>query len=60
LWLFGLGGLFIAVVLAFPNGLAGIWQDHVQARIDRLFTSRELKTGAGWIDKSIADGAPAE
>jgi len=24
LWLFGLGGLFIAVVLAFPNGLAGI------------------------------------
>src|SRR3982075_2785386 len=29
LWLFGLGGLFIAVVLAFPNGLAGIWQDHV-------------------------------
>src|SRR6266404_2683123 len=28
LWLFGLGGLFIAVVLAFPNGLAGIWSDH--------------------------------
>jgi len=27
LWLFGLGGLFIAVVLAFPNGLAGIWGD---------------------------------
>jgi urea transport system permease protein len=25
LWLFGLGALFIAVVLAFPNGLAGIW-----------------------------------
>ena len=36
LWLFGLGGLFIAVVLAFPNGLAGIWQDYVQPRIDRL------------------------
>ena len=36
LWLFGLGGLFIAVVLAFPNGLAGIWRDYVQPRIDRL------------------------
>ena len=30
LWLFGLGGLFIAVVLAFPNGLAGIWGDYVR------------------------------
>src|SRR5580698_7696417 len=59
LWLFGLGGLFIAVVLAFPNGLAGIWQDHVQPRIDRLFASRNAKSG-GWTDSSVADGAPAE
>src|SRR6202011_3485913 len=29
LWLFGLGALFIAVVLAFPNGLSGIWLDYV-------------------------------
>ena len=29
LWLFGLGALFIAVVLAFPNGLAGLWRDYV-------------------------------
>ena len=37
LWLFGMGGLFIAVVLAFPRGLAGLWQtDYVQPRIDRL------------------------
>ena len=26
LWLLAMGGLFIAVVLFFPNGLAGIWQ----------------------------------
>ncbi|OYW33898.1 MAG: urea ABC transporter permease subunit UrtC, partial [Azorhizobium sp. 12-66-6] len=26
LWLFGLGGLFIAVVLLFPNGLAGLYR----------------------------------
>ena len=45
LWLFGLGGLFIAVVLAFPNGLAGIWGDYVQPRIDRLIASRKPKSG---------------
>src|SRR5216683_95111 len=60
LWLFGLGALFIAVVLAFPNGLSGIWQDYVQPRIDRLFTSRKPKSGNGWTDSSVADGAPAE
>ena len=60
LWLFGLGGLFIAVVLAFPDGLAGIWRDYVQPRIDRLMASRKPKTGNGWTDGSVADGAPAE
>src|SRR6201747_2644115 len=60
LWLFGLGGLFIAVVLAFPNGLSGIWQDHVQPRIDRVIASRKPKSGNGWTDGSVADGAPAE
>ena len=56
LWLFGLGALFIAVVLAFPSGLAGIWADNIQPRIDRLFASRGEKSGNGLI----ADGAPAE
>src|SRR5580693_1119297 len=61
LWLFGLGGLFIAVVLAFPNGLAGIWGDYVQPRIDRLISSRKAKPGKAWTtDSSVADGAPAE
>src|SRR6202161_3850195 len=59
LWLFGLGALFIAVVLAFPNGLAGVWQDYVPPRIDRLIAARARKSG-GWTDGSIADGAPAE
>jgi len=59
LWLFGLGGLFIAVVLAFPNGLAGVWGDYVQPRIDRLISSRKPKP-EGWTDCSVADGAPAE
>ena len=43
LWLFGLGGLFIAVVLIFPNGIAGIWKDHVQGRIDRLIRKRKAQ-----------------
>jgi urea transport system permease protein len=62
LWLFGLGGLFIAVVLAFPNGLAGIWSDYVQPRIDRLIASRKPKAGGknGWTGGKVADGAPAE
>ena len=60
LWLFGLGGLFIAVVLAFPNGLSGIWADHVQPRIDRLLAWRKPKSAPGWTDSSVADGAPAE
>jgi urea transport system permease protein len=60
LWLFGLGALFIAVVLAFPNGLSGIWADYVQPRIDRLLASRKSKPKNGWSDDSVADGAPAE
>jgi urea transport system permease protein len=38
LWLFGLGGLFIAVVLAFPNGIAGLWQSYVAPRLGPLFS----------------------
>ncbi|WP_420566756.1 urea ABC transporter permease subunit UrtC [Thalassovita sp.] len=37
LWLLGLGGLFIAVVMFFPNGLAGIYADHIAPRIAKLF-----------------------
>jgi len=59
LWLFGLGGLFIAVVLIFPNGIAGIWRDHVQGRIDRLIRSRQAPK-ASWPGSSVVDGAPAE
>ena len=33
LWLFLMAGLFIAVVLAFPDGLAGVWQRHVAPRL---------------------------
>jgi urea transport system permease protein len=35
LWLFGLGALFIGVVLAFPNGLAGLWRERIEPRLTR-------------------------
>jgi urea transport system permease protein len=34
LWLFLMGGLFIAVVMLFPNGLAGIW-DFIRSRFKK-------------------------
>ncbi|MEH6516114.1 MAG: urea ABC transporter permease subunit UrtC [Halioglobus sp.] len=36
LWLFLMGGLFIAVVMFFPNGLAGLWQDYGHHLSNRL------------------------
>lgn len=33
LWLFAMGALFIAVVLAFPRGLAGLFTDYVVPRV---------------------------
>lgn len=41
LWLLGLGGLFIAVVMFFPNGLAGVWSEHVEPRLAKLFKRPE-------------------
>ncbi|WP_295519416.1 urea ABC transporter permease subunit UrtC [uncultured Pseudomonas sp.] len=36
LWLYLMGGLFIAVVLYFPNGLAGLWKSHGLPLLARL------------------------
>src|ERR1700721_297803 len=59
LWLFGLGALFIAVVLAFPDGLSGIWRDHFRPPTTGFF-SHKAQSGKDWTDDSVADGAPAE
>lgn len=40
LWLFAMGGLFIAVVLAFPRGLAGLVTDQLVPLITRLGGAR--------------------
>lgn len=40
LWLFAMGGLFIAVVMAFPNGLAGLVKTYIDPHLDRLLNRR--------------------
>jgi len=53
LWLFAMGALFIGVVMAFPNGLAGIYQTHVQPWLKKqlqhlpasLFTRKPVQPG---------------
>ena len=45
LWLFAMGGLFIAVVLFFPRGLAGVIADRVDPLLVRLRAYRRRRTG---------------
>ena len=54
LWLLAMGGLFIAVVLAFPNGLAGIFR----LAIDRLSIGRGGRRQPG-ITPVVAEQAGA-
>jgi urea transport system permease protein len=36
LWLFAMGAMFIAVVVLFPNGLAGVYRRYVDPTVDRI------------------------
>jgi urea transport system permease protein len=57
LWLFCMAGLFIGVVMAFPDGLAGVWNKHVQPRIDRrLAARRPAAVAAPSADPAVAPG----
>jgi urea transport system permease protein len=40
LWLFAMGALFIGVVLAFPNGLAGLYDTYIEPRLGRWLARR--------------------
>lgn len=40
LWLFAMGSMFIIVVVAFPNGIAGIYRQRIDPLFDRLFPAR--------------------
>ncbi|MGX1308212.1 urea transport system permease protein [Amorphus suaedae] len=57
LWLFAMGALFIGVVLAFPQGLAGLYADHVEPHVMRLLRRpRGTPVGA----PAAASETPAE
>ena len=57
LWLFGLGGLFIAVVMFFPNGLAGVWSE----KLEPWLTKQMRKTQGSVPESTTApDRAPAK
>lgn len=38
LWLFAMGALFIGVVMAFPSGLAGLYQTHAKPWVDKALS----------------------
>lgn len=40
MWLFLMGGLFIAVVMYFPNGVAGLWESHGRKWLAKLLPRR--------------------
>jgi urea transport system permease protein len=42
LWLFLMGGLFISVVMFFPNGLAGLWKDYGHHITDKFTLITDL------------------
>ena len=51
LWIVFMGALFIGVVLLFPQGLAGIYEDYVRPQVAKLFsrTNQELATWMGFF-----------
>ncbi|WP_449285796.1 urea ABC transporter permease subunit UrtC [Marinobacter sp. PE14] len=46
LWPFAMGALFIGVVLAFPNGMAGLYQTYVMPLEDKIFKRNKAKDTA--------------
>ena len=54
LWIVFMGALFIGVVLLFPQGLAGIYEDYVRPQVAKLFSRKQA---AADQDKSVAQEA---
>jgi urea transport system permease protein len=52
LWLFAMGGLYIAVVMAFPLGLAGLYDEHVKPRLAATLAFMRESRGLPPADKT--------
>jgi urea transport system permease protein len=63
LWLYFMGGLFILVVMLFPNGIAGLMDSHVRPWLARRRASREQDTekvaAAPPVDSPVPNPASA-
>ncbi|MFC4274818.1 urea ABC transporter permease subunit UrtC [Achromobacter aloeverae] len=60
LWLFLMGGLFIAVVMAFPNGLAGLYAQYVKPRLARRGSAVAARAGSPAAADPASPAAPAQ
>lgn len=43
LWLFAMGAMFIGVVLAFPEGLAGLYKTYIEPHILKIVGSKKIQ-----------------
>lgn len=59
LWLFAMGALFIGVVMAFPNGLAGLYQSYIQPRL-KPFIDSLLRKYAQYLPAKLGIGKPVQ
>jgi urea transport system permease protein len=59
LWLFAMGGLFIAVVLAFPDGLAGLFRHYLAPRLPAWYRGQVPVAGGETRSANRASGAGA-
>ncbi len=53
-WLFLMGGLFIAVVMFFPNGLAGIWDKYGKPQLNRIGKAKLIRSATALINSKHA------
>lgn len=51
LWLFAMGALFIAVVMAFPNGLASLFKRYIEAKLPAWYSGKTMVSKAPIIEK---------
>lgn len=54
LWLYLMGGLFIVVVMYFPNGLAGLWDSHGKRWLARLKRKPQARVAEQPAARSVA------
>jgi urea transport system permease protein len=59
LWLFLMAGLFIGVTMAFPMGLAGLWESHVVPWWKRRMAAKAGPDAGSQAPMSRTEPAPA-